>query len=139
MPRLKPEAKRAAITKRRAQLDAQLKALDAKEKDKARKDDARLKIIVGALAWEHTQRNPNSAYAAKTRELIADYVKPDARHLFDFLTPVAETQKPASAPPAPRIQSAAAHLTAPAKKLPAQPPSAGAAPGPKSGVTSMWA
>src|SRR5271163_2022103 len=96
MPKATPQDKRAKLNQQKAEIAAQLRALDAKEKQSQRKDDTRRKVIVGALAWEHAAKNPQSHFALKLRELITDYVKPDARRLFDFLAAPDATQPSAS-------------------------------------------
>ena len=99
MPRLSIDEKRAALAKKRAELDAQLKAIDAKTKTQARKDDTRRKVVAGALALEHMARNPQDAFSATLREIIAKSVDERARRLFPFL--------PESRPDAPKPNGAA--------------------------------
>ena len=70
---------------KKAQIDAQLKAAQARERAQKRKDDTRRKIISGALALEHAQRNPNSEFTQTMLRLIQNGVKADKdRALFDL-------------------------------------------------------
>jgi len=55
------------------------------QKDQARRDDARRKIIAGALALEHFEKNPGSEFGKIMFRLIDEYARPDERRLFQFL------------------------------------------------------
>ncbi len=59
----------------------------AKGKDQARRDDARRKIIAGALALEHSELHPDSEFGQTMRMLLREHVRADDRHLFEFLSP----------------------------------------------------
>lgn len=48
---------REALLERRSQIEARLKRLDAQERTRERKADTRRKIIAGALALEHAERD----------------------------------------------------------------------------------
>lgn len=85
MGRLTPDEKRETLTKKKQALEAQLKALDARSKAQARKDDTRRKVIAGAVALEHMQRNPDDPLSVKLREIIARSVDARSRRLFSFL------------------------------------------------------
>ncbi|MBV9066259.1 MAG: hypothetical protein JO004_10920 [Methylobacteriaceae bacterium] len=85
MPRQTPEQRRAALLKRQREIADDLKALDAKDREQARKDDTQRKIIAGALALEHLDKNPDSPFAKTLTGLLNEYAKPDKRHLFPFL------------------------------------------------------
>ncbi len=54
-------------------------------KDQERRDDARRKIIAGALALEHVERNPDSDFARHMQRLLDEYTRPDDRKLFPSL------------------------------------------------------
>ncbi|MEL6362429.1 MAG: mobilization protein C [Pseudomonadota bacterium] len=70
---------------KKAQIDAQLKAAQARERTQKRKDDTRRKIIAGALALEHAERNPDSEFTRTMLRLIQSSVKADKdRMLFDL-------------------------------------------------------
>ena len=88
MPRQKPTDKIEALRQRQAQIAAQLKALEARESETARKADARRKIIAGALALEHLEKNPKSEFGTVLRRLLDEYVtRPSDRALFPSLPP----------------------------------------------------
>lgn len=70
---------------KKAQIDAQIKAAEARDRQQKRKDDTRRKIISGALALEHAERNPDSDFARTMLRLIQDGTKTDRdRALFDL-------------------------------------------------------
>ena len=52
-------------------------------------EDARRKIITGALALEHLEKNPDSEFGKVMFRLLDEYTRPDDRPLFAFL-PVRE-------------------------------------------------
>ena len=99
MPRLNPEDRIKNLRQKQAEIMAQLKALEARETRKARKDDTRRKIIAGALALEHFNANPESEFARVMRRLLREYVmRPADRALFPNLPPLpARTEKTADA------------------------------------------
>ncbi len=57
-----------------AQLQAQIKDLQARERQQDRKDDTRRKVIVGALALEHMVKNKDSAFFKTLWPLLDEYV-----------------------------------------------------------------
>ena len=91
MPRMKPQEKRESLIKKRAELDAQLRAVQAQEREAERKRDTRRKVIAGAIALEQIERNPNDAFAVQLRELLNRFVAPRSRDLFPFLPAVIAT------------------------------------------------
>jgi hypothetical protein len=65
---------------------AQLKALEAREKQAERKADTRRKVIAGALALEHFEKNSDSEFGRTLFRLLDEYVvRPHDRALFPFL------------------------------------------------------
>ena len=90
-----PEERLSELEERKRQLDNQMKAERAKLARQKRKDDDRRKLITGALALEHADKNPGSEFARELNRLIQAYVKPDARHLFD-LPPLEDQDKPSA-------------------------------------------
>lgn len=89
MPRKMSADKLEALIKRREQLDAQIQVESARRKDEQRKADARRKIIVGALAIEHMDKNPTSDFAKLLLRLMDEYVtRPGDRALFPGLPEV---------------------------------------------------
>ncbi|MHB0704098.1 hypothetical protein ACX4MT_00060 [Roseomonas mucosa] len=75
--------RRAKLLVRKAQIEAQLKDLEAREQRQKRKDDTRRKIIAGALALEHAEIDP--VFGAQLAKLLNRYVtKAQDRALFDL-------------------------------------------------------
>ena len=92
MPRMKPTDKIEALRQKQAQIAAQLKAAEAREKETARKADTRRKVIAGALAVEHAEKNPKSEFAKVLTKLLDEYVaRPADRALFPALPPLAQS------------------------------------------------
>jgi hypothetical protein len=73
------------LEQRLAKVRRQIQRHKAQEKTQTRKDDARRKIIAGALALEHFEKNPGSEFGKTMFRLIDEYARPDDRELFDFL------------------------------------------------------
>jgi len=74
------------LRRKRDQLDAQMKALEARNKQTERKADTRRKVIAGALALEHFEANRDSEFGRIMFRLLDEYVvRPHDRALFDFL------------------------------------------------------
>jgi hypothetical protein len=72
-----------------ARLQAKLKRKQAAEAAKERKTETRRKIIVGALAINHMEKNPNSAFTKTLKPILDEYVtRPEERALFN-LAPLA--------------------------------------------------
>lgn len=89
------------LRRKRDQLDAQLRALEARNKQAERKADTRRKVIAGALALEHFTANSDSEFGRKMFSLLDEYViRPHDRALFDFL--------PVTVPLEPQARSAGA-------------------------------
>ena len=86
MPRPSTSARLILLRKKRDQLDAQLKALEARSKQAERKADTRRKVIAGALALEHFEKNPDSEFGRIMFRLLDEYVvRPHDRALFPGL------------------------------------------------------
>jgi len=86
------------LEQRKAQIEAQLKAARARDKTQKRKDDTRRKIIAGALALEHAEKNPNGEFARTILGLIQQYVTSDKdRALFDLDHLPQQEREPANA------------------------------------------
>jgi hypothetical protein len=82
MPRaISPETK-VKLKQRLERVQRQIRAFNSAEKDKARADDARYKIIAGALALEHAEKNPDSVFTTVYIGLLREYVRPTDRWLF---------------------------------------------------------
>lgn len=59
---------------KREQLDAQIKALEARTRTQERKNDTRRKIIWGALAMTDIAKHPDTPAAKHLRRLADEYV-----------------------------------------------------------------
>ena len=91
------EQKRAALKTKQAkelkQLDAKIRDAKARETSKERKKDTRRKVIAGALALNHLEKNPTSEFGKKLVALIEEYTLDDrSRALFD-LEPLPEHEQ----------------------------------------------
>ena len=73
------------LEQRLAKVQRELRLERAREKDQARRDDARRKIIAGALALEHLEKNPGSEFGKVLFRLLDEYARPEDRQLFEFL------------------------------------------------------
>ncbi len=92
MARQKPLDKLEALRKQREQIDAQLRDLEARQKEADRKADTRRKVIAGALAIEHMEANEKTEFGKVMLKLLDEYVTRSAdRALFPKLA-----AKPAS-------------------------------------------
>jgi hypothetical protein len=87
MPRLTTTDKLETLRKRQEEIANQVKLLEAREREQARKDDARRKIIAGALALEHYEKNKASEFGRQMFRLLDEYVEPRSRGLFPDLPP----------------------------------------------------
>lgn len=73
--------RREKLLEKKRSLEAQIKAIDARERQRQRKLDTRRKIIAGALALEHAEGDEE--FGARLYRLINRYVtKPAERELF---------------------------------------------------------
>ena len=95
MPRRKTSDRLELLRQKRDQLDAQLRALEAREKQAQRKADTRRKVIAGALALEHFDANRDSEFGRVLYRLLDEYVvRPHDRALFPELPEMAEPGPP---------------------------------------------
>jgi len=96
MPRKSTADRLKTLREKREQLDAQLRALEARNKQAERKADTRRKVIAGALALEHYEKNPESEFHRILFRLLDEYVmRPHDRALFPELS---EADAPAAQP-----------------------------------------
>ena len=87
MPHKSTADRLETLRKKREQLDAQLRALEARNKQAERKADTRRKVIAGALALEHYEKNRDSEFGRVMFRLLDEYVvRPHDRALFPDLT-----------------------------------------------------
>jgi hypothetical protein len=97
----------AKLLEKRAQLEARIETEKARQRQQARKEDTRRKIIAGALALEHAEQDP--AFGETLRRLLMRYVeRPADRALFGLPanadappTPEAPAETPAEGPQTP--------------------------------------
>ena len=87
MPRQSDADRLAALVARRNRTDAAIRRIKTKSEKTARAEDARRKIVAGALALEHTTRNPGSEFARVLVRLLDEYARPHERFLFADLLP----------------------------------------------------
>jgi hypothetical protein len=86
MPRKSAADRLKTLRERREQLDAQLRALEARNKQAERKADTWRKVIAGALALEHYEKKPDSEFHRIIFRLLDEYVvRPHDRALFPEL------------------------------------------------------
>jgi hypothetical protein len=77
------QSKIEKLREKKAQIDAKIKIIEAREREQNRREETRRKIIAGALALHHAKENPNSSFARILNGLLNDYViKPYERKLF---------------------------------------------------------
>jgi hypothetical protein len=100
MARNSDDERLAALLARRNRTDAAIRRLKSKNDKTARAQDARRKIVAGALALEHTIKNPASEFAKIMLRLLDEYARPHERFLFGDLLP--------GASPAPGAENLAA-------------------------------
>ena len=73
------------LREKAAQIDAQIKDIEARQRSQTRKNDTRRKIIAGALALHHLDKNPDDTFSRKLLRLLDEYVtKTYERKLFDL-------------------------------------------------------
>jgi hypothetical protein len=85
LPRKTDDERLEALVARRNRTDAEIRRLRSKNEKLARAQDARRKIVAGALALEHTIKNPGSEFARIMVRLLDEYARPHERFLFDDL------------------------------------------------------
>jgi len=94
MPKAAPTDKMEKLRLKQSQIAAQLRDLEAKASAQARKDDTRRKVIAGALALEHMQKNAGSEFGKVMLRLLDEYALPRDRHLFPDLPTKSDTAPP---------------------------------------------
>ena len=103
MARQNKRQKLAALLEAQRQLEEKIKSTSAEVKTDERKNDTRRKVIVGALAYEHMTKNPDSDFAKVLLRLMDEYVvREDSRSLFPELPALAPDRKADAAQAAPR-------------------------------------
>lgn len=89
--------KLSRLEQQKAELERKIRAENKRIKDQQRKDDTRRKVVAGAVAIAHAERDP--AFKGQLDELIARFVtRPQDRALFS-LDPLPATENgPANDP-----------------------------------------
>lgn len=83
MPRKTPEEKLEQLETQQSQIKARIQREKAKVRQADRKRDTRRKIIAGALALEHAEKDP--AFGSQLRRLIDQHVtRKQDRELFNL-------------------------------------------------------
>ena len=78
-----PQQRLEKLLEKKAQLDVKIKGVEARARQQSRKHDTRRKIIAGALALHHMEKNPEDAFSKKLLRLLNEYVtRPYERKLF---------------------------------------------------------
>jgi hypothetical protein len=85
MTRQKAPDRKTALEIKRKQIEAQLRAISAREKQTSRKDDTRRKVIAGSIALKFMDNSPQSPVAVTMLNLLDEFVEPRSRYLFPFL------------------------------------------------------
>jgi hypothetical protein len=101
MARPKPIDKIKTLEQQIQHLQEQKKAAEAQQREADRKADTRRKILIGALALEHWEKNRDSEFSRVLHRLADEYVtRPHDRALFPELAPLPEAgDTPATATP----------------------------------------
>lgn len=73
------------LEQRLARAQRELRLALAAQRDQLRRDDARRKIIAGALALEHFEKNAGSEFGKVMFRLLDEYTRQEDRKLFAFL------------------------------------------------------
>lgn len=76
------------LKKRRDQLNERIKRMEAREREKQRKQDTRRKIIAGALALEHLEKDDH--FRATMEMLLHEHVTRDPDRALFNLPPLPE-------------------------------------------------
>lgn len=96
---MKEEERLKKLREKRDQLAAQVRVLEDRQKERERKLDTRRKIIAGALALEHAEKD--EAFGQTLARLLHRYVERKGdRELFDLPPKGEDLPTPAPAAPA---------------------------------------
>lgn len=79
------QSKLEKLRLQKAQIDARIKEIESRERQQIRKNETRKKIIAGALALHHLEKNPEDVFSRKLFRLLDEYVtKSYERELFNL-------------------------------------------------------
>ena len=93
------QSKKAKLLAQREKLDAEIKALEAKERAQKRKDDTRRKIILGGLVMKAAEGEPNIMGWLKTLASGESVSQKDRDLLAFWFEEHAPEGSPQAAPP----------------------------------------
>ena len=82
MTRRSDDEIRADLQQRIAKLHQKVRRIDKRKENQARRERNHRLIVEGTLAETHALRNPTSDFAKTLARLIAEYARPEDRHLF---------------------------------------------------------
>jgi hypothetical protein len=120
-----PRNSRDALLEKRRKIEAQLKALDARDREQQRKDDTRRKIIIGGLVMAEMESDADLRAAVrrlieekagdKDRDFLAEWLASVAATPLEDAAGSRQAQAPTAAPPVPQETPHTAAREAPAK------------------------
>jgi hypothetical protein len=100
VPRQKGVSQLDTLRRKQAELAEQLRAAEAREREREKQTEARRQDILGALITEHLKSAPDSPLAKSVIELLSrKLARPADRALFPNLPPLALQQTKAETPP----------------------------------------
>lgn len=107
-----PRNSRDALLEKRRKIEAQLKALDARDREQQRKDDTRRKIIIGGLVMAEMESDADLRAAVsrlieekagdKDRDFLAEWLASVAATPHEDAAGSQQAQAPKAAPPMPQ-------------------------------------
>lgn len=122
-----PRSSRDALLKKRSQIEAKLKALDARDREQRRKDDTHRKIILGGLVMAEVEGDADlrdtvrklieEKAAEKDRTILSDWLASVAATPMNETSKAQEAKAPTAAPQATRNEPSPAPATPPRSSL----------------------
>lgn len=120
-----PRTSRDALLEKRRRIEAQLKALDARDREQQRKDDTRRKIIIGGLVMAEMESDTDLRAAVrrlieekagdKDRDFLAEWLASVAATPLEDAAGSRQVEAPEAAPPVPKSTPPTTVKEAPAK------------------------
>lgn len=120
-----PRNSRDALLEKRRRIEAQLKALDARDREQQRKDDTRRKIIIGGLVMAEMESDTDLRAAVrrlieekagdKDRDFLAEWLASVAATPLEDAAGSRQVEAPEAAPPVPKSTPPTTVKEAPAK------------------------
>ena len=137
-----PRNSRDALLEKRRRIEAQLKALDARDREQQRKDDTRRKIIIGGLVMAEMESDTDLRAAVrrlieekagdKDRDFLAEWLASVAATPLEDAAGSRQVEAPEAAPPVPKSTPPTTVKEAPAKSFLILPGQGGTADKPPS-------